>query len=113
MLECQSVFSFSDDNFSKYQQIFTKLGICIDIVEIWFRFANGQISSIFDELPARDMSIFSFPDDNISKYQWNFIKLGLCIDIVEIWLGLANGQISSIFDSVICWWHITFFSSRR
>ena len=27
------VFSFLDDNFSKYQWIFTKLGVCIDIVE--------------------------------------------------------------------------------
>ena len=41
-------FSFPDDNLSKHQWIFTKLGICIDIVEIWFGIANGQISSIFD-----------------------------------------------------------------
>ena len=42
-----SIFSFLDDNFSKYQWIFTKLGMCIDIVEICFWIANGQISSIF------------------------------------------------------------------
>ena len=30
--------------------IFTKLGMCIDIVEIWFGITNGQISSIFDWL---------------------------------------------------------------
>ena len=41
-------FSFPDDNLSKHQWIFTKLGMCIDIVEIWFGIANGQISSIFD-----------------------------------------------------------------
>ena len=41
-------FSLSDDNLSKHQWIFTKLGMCIDIVEIWFGFANGQISSSFD-----------------------------------------------------------------
>ena len=29
-----SVFSFPDDNFSKYQWIFTKLGMCIDIIKI-------------------------------------------------------------------------------
>ena len=29
-----SVFSFPDDNVSKYQWIFTKLAKCIDIVEI-------------------------------------------------------------------------------
>ena len=38
-----SVFSFPDDNLSKYEWIFTKLGMCIDIVEIWFGIANGQI----------------------------------------------------------------------
>ena len=41
-------FSFPDDSLSKHQWIFTKLGMCIDIVEIWFGIANGQISSIFD-----------------------------------------------------------------
>ena len=41
-------FSFPDDNLSKHQWIFTKLGMCIHIVEIWFGIANGQISSIFD-----------------------------------------------------------------
>ena len=33
---------------SKYRWIFTKLDMCIDIVKIWFRMANGQISSFFD-----------------------------------------------------------------
>ena len=42
------IFSFPDDNLSKHQCIFTKLSMCIDIVEIWFGIANGQISSIFD-----------------------------------------------------------------
>ena len=42
-----SVFSFPDDN-SKHQWIFTKLGLCIDILETCFGIANGQISSIFD-----------------------------------------------------------------
>ena len=48
---CPSVrFSFPDDNLSKHQWIFTKLGMCIDIAEIWFGIANGQISSIFDRV---------------------------------------------------------------
>ena len=36
-----SIFSFPDDNFRKYQMIFTKLGMCIDIVETWFGIAYG------------------------------------------------------------------------
>ena len=40
----------------------------IDIVEIWFDIANGQISSIFfTELSARNTPIFSFPDYYLSK----------------------------------------------
>ena len=46
-----SLFSFKDI-LSKSQWIFTKLDMCIDIVEIWFVIADGQISSIFDrDLP--------------------------------------------------------------
>ena len=44
----RSVFSFPDDTFSKYQWIFTKVGMCIDIVGLCFGIADGQISSIFD-----------------------------------------------------------------
>ena len=101
--------SFPDDNLSKHQWILTKLGMCIDIVEIWFGIANGQISSNLRELSAQDTPIFSFPDDNLSKCQWIFTKLGMCIDIVEIWIGIANGQISSNFDGVVKVWHCLTF----
>ena len=40
-------FLFPDDNLSKHQWIFTKLGMCIDNVKIWFGIANGQILSNF------------------------------------------------------------------
>ena len=43
-------FSFPDDNLSKRQWIFTKLGMCN-----------------FYNFFARDMPIFSFPDYNLSK----------------------------------------------
>ena len=42
----------------EYQWIFTKLGMCIDIVDIWFGFVNGHISSILTELSACNMSDF-------------------------------------------------------
>ena len=38
------VFSFPDNNLSTYQWIFTKLDICIDIVDVLFWNANGQIT---------------------------------------------------------------------
>ena len=59
-------FSFPA-NLSKHQWIFTKLGMCTDIVEIWFGIANGQMLSNFYRVIYRDMPIFSFPDDNLSK----------------------------------------------
>ena len=52
-------FSFPDDNLSKHQRIFTKLGMCIDIVEIWFRIANGQISSNFDRVICPNARYYS------------------------------------------------------
>ena len=76
-------FSFPDDNLCKHQWIFTKLGMCIDYVDIWFGIANGlyaltlrrsvlellmgKFHQMFTELSARDMPIFSFLDDNLSK----------------------------------------------
>ena len=44
---CPSVVSFPDDNFSKRQWSVTKLGMCIDIMKIWFWIADGQSSSFF------------------------------------------------------------------
>ena len=41
------IFSFLGDNLSKHHRILNKLDTCIDIKEIWFGIANGQISSIF------------------------------------------------------------------
>ena len=51
-------FSFPDDNLSKW--IFTKLGMCIDIVEIWFGIANEQISSIFEAVISPRHAHFRF-----------------------------------------------------
>ena len=99
-------FLFPDDNLSKHKWIFTKLSMCIDFVEIWFRIANGQISSNFEwsYLPETHQ-YFRFPDENLSKCQGILTKLGTCIDMKEIWFGIAYGQILSMFDRAICLWH--------
>ena len=55
-------FSFPDDNLSKHQWIFTKLGMCIDIVEFWFGLLMGKFHQFFTELSAQDTPIFSFLD---------------------------------------------------
>ena len=74
-------FSFPDDNLRKHQWIFTKLGMCIDIVEIWFGITTGQILSKFDGVTC---PYFCFPDDNFSKCQGILTKLRSCIDMKEI-----------------------------
>ena len=49
---CPSVYPSAVFRFrmitSEQQRIFTKCGLRIDIVEIWFGIADGQISSNFD-----------------------------------------------------------------
>ena len=65
---CLSVcVSFPDDNLSKHQWIFTKLGMCTDIMEVSFEIADEQISSNFDGVICPRHAQFSFPDDNLSK----------------------------------------------
>ena len=43
-------FFILGQNLSKSQGILTKLGMCIDMKEIWFRIANGQVSLMFDSV---------------------------------------------------------------
>ena len=70
-------FSFPDDNLSKHQWIFTKLGMCIDIVEIWLGIANGQISSIFDGVTC-------------PRHAHIFVSGWLSIaDIIKIWFRIV------------------------
>ena len=63
---CLSVALFPNNSLSKCQWIFTKLGLFIDIVDIWFGIANGQIFFCLTEISAHHTSLFSFLDDNFS-----------------------------------------------
>ena len=64
-----SIF-FSDNNFSKYQLIFKKLAMCIDIVKICFGTAIRPISSIF-----RVICLQHYPYFCSQTVTWVFIKL--------------------------------------
>ena len=72
--------------------------MCIDIVDICFRIADGRISSFFDMLSAHNTSVFYFQDNNLSNSPWIFTKFDVCIDIVEIasCVRIAHQQILSI-----------------
>ena len=51
-------FSFPDGNFSKYKWIFTKFGMRIDIVEIWFGITNEKFRQMLTKLCPRHAHIF-------------------------------------------------------
>ena len=55
-----SIFLFLNNNLSKYQWIFTKLVVCIDIMEIWFWIANAQILSSFNRVICLQHDIGGF-----------------------------------------------------
>ena len=86
----------SDDNVSKYQCIFTKLGVYIDIVKICFGFVNGQISSVFDSVICPQLIRILVSGQYLSKSHLILNKFGICSDIVEIWFGIAHWRMSSI-----------------
>ena len=46
LTELFALFLFWDDNLRKYQWIFTKPGMCIDIVEICLRFLMGNFINL-------------------------------------------------------------------
>ena len=48
------IFVLPENNLSKCQGILTKLGTCIDMKEIWFGIAYGQMSSMFDRVSAHN-----------------------------------------------------------
>ena len=73
-----------------------KLGMCIDIMEIWFGMLMGNLCQFLTELSVCDTSIFLFQDNNLGKSQLISTKLDICIYVVEIWAQLfkANGIVS-------------------
>ena len=77
------IFSFQDNNLSKCQGILTKLDTCIDIKEIWFGIANGQISSIFDREKMAGYYRFTFlflcsPKNFGGAYSRRFVRASVC-----------------------------------
>ena len=118
------VFSFLDDNLIKC------LGICIDIVEIWFGIAYGQILSVFDRsyLPETCTYIHfqTITWVNVDGFSplWQGImlamllfswKLGFDISFKDICMTLSNPvfwreEKRKIIQIIICW-NLTLYSA--
>ena len=85
-----SVFLYLDENFSKYQWIFTKFVIAF----ILWRSAL-EISLIFDSYrPATGPLI------NINEFSPNFVCAS--VNIMGICFGIAYGRVSCIYLTVTC-----------
>ena len=77
--------------------------MCIDILEIWFGIANGQISSFLTELSARDMVVVGY-------YRFRSFSKYLCpptsgeLDILFlVWIPLALASVSHfLFCTIFC-----------
>ena len=67
------VFMFHDYSLNKYQWIFTKLGMCIYIVVLWFRILMGKFLSIFDRVTCHCIEPFIIPLPT-SRYDFNNVK---------------------------------------
>ena len=91
----RSLFSFPDDNLRNYELIFTKLGVCIDIVEVCFGIAVGQISPV-----TLDTSVFSFLDDNLSNINGFSPNLVSALLLWTSALGLLMGKFRSFWTEL-------------
>ena len=126
-----TIFLFTDDNLCKCQWFFTKLGVCIDIVENWFGIADGQILSlhwycgglVWDCRWANYINFWLSDLPVICPYfHFRLITLininGFSPNLVcalILWrpgLGLLIGKFRQ-FMTVFCLWHIPIFISGR
>ena len=102
---------------SKYQWIFTKQGMFLDIVEIWFRIVHGQILSVFEKryLPATCL-YFHFQTItvvNINRFSPNLV---CALILWRSGLGLFMGKFHKVFNVlpsthnmiVVGYYHFTF-----
>ena len=87
-----SVFSFPDDYLSKSWWICTKLGMLIDIVEIWFGIADGQMSSISDSYLPTTCPYFRFQAITSVIINGFFTRIVCALILWRSGLGLLMGK---------------------
>ena len=108
------IFLFLNDNLSKCQWIFAKLGIVI--VEIWFGTADGLNSSIFDRYLPTKFQYFHFPTMTITWVNINGFSQNL-VHALILWrsgLGLQMGKLHQLLTELSAqhtmsgYYHFTF-----
>ena len=109
------IISFPDDNLSKHQWIFTKLGMCIDIVEICIGIANGQTLSNFDGVFCPYFRFRTITWVNVKGFQPNLVHtliwrrsgLGLLMGKFHLTNNILNRE--KIFFSWLRNLHLKYF----
>ena len=74
--------------------------MCIDIVEIWFGIANGQISSIFDSYLPETRPYFRFRTITCVNNKGFSPKLLYALTLRRSGLGLLMGKFRQIFTEL-------------
>ena len=89
-----SILSYPHNNLSKYQWIFAKLGVCIDIVEIWFGLILGKFLQFLTDLSAtyQCFHLQMITLVNIKDFYQTWYVHWYWRDLV--WNPIADGQIS-------------------
>ena len=100
-------FSFPDDNLSRHQWIFTKLGMCIDIVEIGgLGLLMGKFRKNFTELSARDTIMAGYYSLTFLFFQLFFFAKCLLFFFAKCLHAGENGPWAGASAS---YWHISSF----
>ena len=97
---CPSVFSFPDNNLSKYQWILVILGMCIDIVEIGLGLSTGKFVN-FSRSYLLETDLY-FPFHIITRVNVSGFSPNLVFALI-LWrsdLGLLMGKYLPIFEEL-------------
>ena len=106
-------FSFPDDILSIHQWIFTKLGVCIDIMEVWFGIANGQIAPNFYGVICPRCPYFRFRMITLVNINGFSPNLVCALILCRSGLGLLMGKFRQILTEFSAWDTPIFSFSRR
>ena len=105
-----SIFSFPGDNFRKYQWILTKLGRCIDIVEVCLGLLLGKFHHFLDrvicQLPHNRGWVLSFHVLFLFIYLHCLLPAVCCLNQLEVLFFTAeesqdvktNSELSSLYS---------------
>ena len=88
------------DNNLRMSVDFTKFGVCIDILEIWFGIADGQISLIFDSYRPEIHQFFHFWMINLVNMNGFSLNLVCALILWKSGFGLLIGKFRQLLTEL-------------